>query len=292
MLKLKQLTWIQGLYILGLIWLAGALFDRFWTLLDNAIPAWDQAGHLNSVLDYSQILQAPQWFNGQWWREFWLLSPRKTPLVYILDVPFFNTFGQNFDAATLIMLVFSAILLVSVYGLGVFLFSVPVGLWAAGLCQLLPGLYVYRLDFLLDYPLTAFVSLTFYLLTVWYFSLDNPQKNSRKGWLLTLAWGLALGISLLVKQSALLFFFFPSLYALLVILKHRYWGKLLQLMSGYGVSLLVFYPYLQVNWIGLISATRRSTVEAAGLEGDPSLNTLAAWTYYFQLLPDLLSWDL
>ena len=68
------------------------------------------------------------------------------------------------------MLGFSAVLILSVYGLGKVLFSETVGLWAAALCQVMPGLYRYRLEFLLDYPLAAVVTLSFFFLTLWFFT--------------------------------------------------------------------------------------------------------------------------
>ena len=88
--------------------------------------------------------------------------------------------------ATLVQLFFSAILLISVYGLGTQLFSIPVALWAAAICQLLPGLYKSRLDLLLDYPLTAIVTLCFCCLTIWKItSKSTPpplQAGRGRGW--------------------------------------------------------------------------------------------------------------
>lgn len=155
------------LLTLGLIWLVGAVGDRVWFALDRSIPAWDQADYLTGSLNYTHALQQPQWFNSEWWTSFWLLSSKIPPLTYIVTAIVQNLVGTGPDQATLVNLLFSAILLGSVYGLGVQLFSVNVGLWAAGLCQVLPGLYRFRLDFLLDYPLTAVVTLSFWCLTVW-----------------------------------------------------------------------------------------------------------------------------
>ncbi|MGH2412155.1 MAG: ArnT family glycosyltransferase, partial [Microcystaceae cyanobacterium] len=221
----KQLNWFQGLLILGIIWLAGAIGDRIWFVLDHSVPAWDQADYLNGVLNYWKALQTPQWFDGEWWRNLWLLSPKIPPLTYILTVPWVNIFGTSPDAATLIMLPLSAILLLSVYSLGAELFNVSVGLWAAVLCQLLPGLYYYRLEFLLDYPLTTFVTLSFCLLTLWKFKGNHKTLNRESGvgnreselisspsslsslsppsphplpWLRVIAFGLSLGLALMV----------------------------------------------------------------------------------------------
>ena len=173
--KKTRLTPFRGLLLLGIIWLAGALCDRLWFALDNSTPAWDEADYLNGVMNYWHALQTPQWLNEEWWESLWLLSSKIPPFTYISTVPFLNLFGTNADAATLVLLLYSAILLISVYGLGIQLFNVSVGLWAAGLCQLLPGLYTYRTEFLLDYPLTAIVTLSFCCLTFWKISSERVR---------------------------------------------------------------------------------------------------------------------
>ena len=158
---------ISHLGIIFVIWFLGATCDRIWYNLDNSVPAWDQADYLNGALNYWYALQTPEWLNGEWWRNLWLLSNKIPPLHYILTTPFLNWFGTGADAASLVMLVYSAMLLVGVYGLGLTLFNRRIAIYAAILCQLLPGLYYYRLEFLLDYPLTAIVTWSFWLLTLW-----------------------------------------------------------------------------------------------------------------------------
>ncbi len=307
MTKNKQLNWFRGLLILGLIWLAGALCDRLWFALDRSVPAWDQADYLNGAMNYWQALQAPQWLDAQWWRSLWLLSTKIPPLTYIFTVPFLNFFGTSADAATLIMLLYSAILLISVYGLGIQLFSVSVGLWAAGLCQLLPGLYRHRLEFLLDYPLTAVVTLSFWLLTVWKLKSTPPSPHSSVPpsprlplppspppltWLWAAIFGLSFGLALMVKQTALFFLLLPLLWLLGSTLMRRHWIRLIQLVGGFGVSILVFGPWYRTNWLLILTSGKRATIDSAIAEGDPALNTLDAWTYYGKVLPDLLSWPL
>ena len=165
----------RSLVILLMMWLGMALCDRLWYAIDHSAPAWDQADYLNGALNYWDALKDIHLFNGSWWHSFWLLSSKIPPLHYILTAPFLNIFGLSADSASLVMLFYSALLLVSVYGLGVLLFDASVGLWAAGLSILLPGLYYYRLEFLLDYPLSAIVAFTFYLLTLW--------KIKQRSWL-------------------------------------------------------------------------------------------------------------
>ena len=275
----------QGLIILLIIWLGGIICDRIWFALDNSVPAWDQADYLNGALNYWHALQNPQWFAGEWWRDFWLITNKIPPLHYILTTPFINIWGASADAASLIMIFYSALLLISVYGLGLALFNVNIGLWAAGLCQILPGLYYYRLEFLLDYPLTAIVTFSFYLLTLWKIS----QKQS---WAKAIAFGLSLGLALLLKQTAIFFLFVPMIWLFFACLKNRQWLKFGQLITGLLTSTIIFYPWYRTNWLLILTSGKRATLDSAIAEGDPALNSLNAWTYYLKILPYLLSWHI
>nr|WP_199299773.1 MULTISPECIES: glycosyltransferase family 39 protein [unclassified Coleofasciculus] len=284
----------RSLLILGIIWLVGAVSDRIWFALDHSVPAWDQADYLTGSLNYWRALQQPQWFSGEWWTSFWLLTSKVPPFTYIAAAIVQHLFGTGADQATLVLLLFSAMLLGSVYGLGVQLFSIEVGLWAAGLCQLLPGIYQYRLDFLLDYPLTAVVTLSFFCLTVWRnCRTAEAQRTQRtREWVWAAAFGLSLGLALMVKQTALFFLLTPILCVGFGAIRHRAWGRLAQLVSGLLLSVLVFGPWYRTNWLLMLTAGKRATVDSAIAEGDPALNTLDAWTYYWKILPYHVSWPL
>lgn len=325
----KERAWIDGLPILGGIWLIGAIVDRLWFAIDQSVPAWDQADYLTGVLNYWKALQHPQWFSGEWWTSFWMLSSKIPPFVYISTTPVISLFGAGADQSTLINLLYSAILLGAVYGLGLRLFSVQVGLWAAGLCLLLPGLYGIRLDFLIDFPLVALVSLSFWCLTAWWLTLNETVKSADEGkaqatqpglsalrssspcgvivqaavrfhsggaipmqvqpWLWIGAFGVAFGLALLTKQTALFFLLTPIVWLGVLAIRKRRWIKLLQLLVGLAIALYVCLPWYRTNWLLMLTAGKRATVDSAIAEGDPSLNSLAAWTFYLRELPGLIS---
>ncbi|MBW4609728.1 MAG: glycosyltransferase family 39 protein [Hassallia sp. WJT32-NPBG1] len=303
------------LLILGIIWLLGALCDRIWFTLDRSIPAWDQADYLTGTLTYWQALQNPQWSDGEWWQSFWLLSSKIPPLTYIITAFVQNIFGTGADQATLVMLLFSGILLSSVYGLGKVLFNQSVGLWAAALCQILPGLYQLRLQFLLDYPLASVVTLSFYCLTVW--KVTGDKETRRQGdrdtilsppappapssspalphppllpsLLWAVAFGFSLGLALLVKQTALFFLLTPIAWVGFAALRQRRWKRLAQLLGSLCLSVLLFAPWYRTNWLLILTSGKRATLDSAVAEGDASLNTLEAWTYYWHQLPNQVS---
>jgi len=283
----KKVNKNNNLLILVIIWLLGAGCDRLWFALDRSIPGWDQADYLTGTLNYWQGLQNPQWLNGDWWQSLWLLSSKIPPLTYIVTAYVQNIFGRGQDEAALVMLVFSAILIGSVYGLGTILFGESVGLWAAILCQVLPGIYRFRLEFLLDYPLTAVVTLTFFSLTAWRFTTEGTGGN--KGILMAVGFGLSLGLALMLKQTALIFLVVPIVWVVFDTLFHRRWGKLFQLVGAFGWSILVFGPWYATNWLFILTSGKRATIDSAIAEGDAPLNTLGAWTFYWHQLPHQVS---
>jgi 4-amino-4-deoxy-L-arabinose transferase-like glycosyltransferase len=278
----------KSLLILGIIWFLGALCDRIWFALDNSVPAWDQADYLTGTLNYWQALHNPQWWNHEWWKDFWLISSKIPPLTYIVAGIVQNLFGTGPDQAILVMLLFSGILLGSVYGLGTVLFSESVGLWAAALCQILPALYLLRLEFLLDYPLAAVVTLSFFCLSVWKFRTAEAQRK-REEFFSSVFWiaafGLTLGLALMVKQTALFFLLTPIVWVGVEALRHRRWGRLLQLFGGLFSSVLVFGPWYRTNWLIILTSGKRATIDSAVAEGEAPLNTLQAWTFYWHQLP-------
>ncbi|MEG4423773.1 MULTISPECIES: phospholipid carrier-dependent glycosyltransferase [unclassified Microcoleus] len=319
----------KSLLVLGIIWLLGAISDRLWFAFDRSVPAWDQADYLTSTLKYLQALQHPQWLSGEWWTNFWLLSTKIPPLAYILTVPFLQVFGTGGDRATLVHLLFSAILLASVYNLGVQLFNRQVGLWAAAICVLLPGLYGLRLQFLLDYPLTAAITFAFYCLTMWKASegkkeegssatdfitdvtdvtdrtqLEEPTKKKYKfspspnlplspsSFFWAIAFGISLGLSILVKHTTVLFLFTPIVWLAVGAVRQKAWGRLAQLAGSLLLSAAVFGPWAKTNWLLILTGGKRATVDSAIAEGDPALNTIDAWIYYGQHLPEQISWPL
>lgn len=311
----------KSLLVLGAIWLLGAISDRLWFAFDRSVPAWDQAEYLTGTLNYWQILKHPQWLSGEWWTNFWLLSTKIPPLIFILTAPFLQVFGTRPDEATLVFLLFSAILLASVYGLGVQLFNRQVGLWAAAICVVLPGLYRFRLQFLLDYPLTAAIALTFFCLTMWKKEEGSSaadsvadltdrkewEKGRRKqhkfsdsptlplspaSWFWAIAFGICLGLSILVKHTTVLFLFTPILWLALGAVRQKAWARLAQLAGALLLSLAVFGPWAKTNWLLILTGGKRATFDSAIAEGDPSLYTINAWIYYAKHLPEHVGWPL
>ncbi|AFY56380.1 PMT family glycosyltransferase, 4-amino-4-deoxy-L-arabinose transferase [Rivularia sp. PCC 7116] len=287
------------LLILTTIWLLGVICDRVWFFFDKSIPSWDQADYLTGSLNYLQALQNPDFLNGEWWQNLWLLSSKIPPFTYIITAFIQSVYGKGYDEATLIMLGFSAVLIFSVYGLGKILFGDTVGLWAAALCQVMPGLYRYRLEFLLDYPLAAIVTLSFFCLTLWFFAgykntTFRKQKNNRTNTsppplLYAIFFGLSFGLALMVKQTALFFLITPIIWVVVTSILKGLWGRLLQLIAAFGLSTFIFGWWYRTNWLLILTSGKRATVDSAIAEGEAPLNTIQAWIFYWHQLPSQVS---
>ncbi len=285
--------------LLLLFWLVSAAVDRFWLLLDNRMPAWDQADYLNGAMNYWALWnqvggQAAERFSPDWWTQFWQLAPKIPPLTYLATLPFFQLWSPNGDTAMLVQLLFSAILLVSVYGLARCLFPRPVssrvGLWAAAICMVLPGLARLRLEYLLDYPLAASVTFAWWMMTLWHGSRQGG--GSLGGWFGAIATGVALALAILVKQTAALFLIIPLLWVFLTALFRFRWARLFQGALALLITGLMLRPWIAPNWLLILSSSKRATVDSAVKEGDPSLLSPDAWLYYLKQLPSQVSWPL
>jgi len=280
-------SWGEDLVRIGILWACAIAIAAIWIILDRTPPAWDQAEHLSLSMNFWWTLTHSSWWTADGWRHLWMLSPKYPPALYLVTAGIHTLLGPGPDIAIVANALFGLILLIATYGVGRHLFSPQIGLLAVGLTLLMPRLIKISLDFQLDYALTALVMLSFWGLTVW---RDAP--SSLRQWLWVVAFGLSYGLALMTKQSALLFLLVPLVWVAIATLWRRRWGRLLQLFVAALLTLGVMLPWLSVNWLFQFSIIGNTNVASAQAEGDPMLNTVAAWTYYWHDLPSAISWGL
>ncbi len=92
-----------------------------------------------------------------------------------------------------------------------------------------------------------------------------------------------------MKQTALFFLLTPIAWVGFAALRQRRWGRLAQLLGSLCLSVLLFAPWYRTNWLLILTSGKRATLDSAVVEGDASLNTLEAWTYYWHQLPNQVS---
>lgn len=279
-------TWKVDLGRIVAIWTVAVAVAAIWVVADRRAPAWDQAEHLSYAMNHWWTLTHSNWLTPEGWRHLWMLSPKYPPVMYLVGAGVHTLFGPGPDIAIATNAIFALVLLIATYGLGRHLFSPQVGILAAGLTLLMPRLLHTGLDFQLDYAVTALTVLSFWCLTVW------RDAKGWRSWAWAIGFGVSYGLALMTKQSALLFLAVPLIWVILSTLWHRRWMRLLQLLAAGASTLAVMAPWLSVNWLFQFSILGNTNVGAAKAEGDPMLNTLAAWTYYWQDLPSAVSWPL
>ncbi|MEH2305804.1 hypothetical protein [Nostoc sp.] len=268
--------------ILLIIWLIALAIDRTWFLLDDSIPSYDQSAHLTTALHHYRIFQNFNIFSGNWWLSLWQLTPSyRAPFLYICTVPFLMLFGRGYDQASLVNLLYTAMIILSVYHLGNFLFkNRKTSITASVFCLLFPILGMIRTDYLLDYGLTAIVIVTFTILTIW--------KDSYIGflsWGLTIILGVGIGLILLTKPTGFIFILVPSIWTLITFIIKRKFIKLIQTCLSLMIAWLICGFWYSLNWLTIITSALNANQVGKG-EGDPSAITIAGWLFYPKMIPE------
>jgi 4-amino-4-deoxy-L-arabinose transferase-like glycosyltransferase len=316
--------------ILASIWFLGVLIDRIWLSLDQGLPGFDEAYYLNLAVKYGDLFTKFSWFDGGWWHQFWSLTPTDTPLLYLISQPLRGVGVTGVDSYLWVNVVASAVLLGSIYVLGRLWFTPPLGLAAAGLCQLLPGLYRDRLTYSPTYLTATTVTLAITLLSWWWWRTNfrdyNPFQESwpikravktnlkQKRWkrFLTFLWlrtqrqGKVLqGILIRDRRSWLWVTLTGIALGLALLSSPKALFVLVVPWLGLGVRLLYrkrIYGLLQWTW-GLMLAALLvmpwyqenwfwliAIKEKTPTTIKISPLNLKAWFFYPQLLPSLYSW--
>lgn len=283
--KSSLLTRRDGLNLL-LLWGIITLIDVVWLMLDQAPPAWDQGEHLTRALNYWRVLQQPEWLNGDWWQELWLLSPSyRAPLAYLATAPVLTLLGRGFDQAVLVNCLFTPVLLLLVYVLGK-RFDRVTGLWAAAFCALIPSLVILRTDYLLDYGLVTVVLAAYGCLTGWL----SAGKVGR--WLWAVGFGLTLGLTVLAKPTGIIFLALPILWigGVSLFQKPR-WQHGFQWLLAVMTALLVCGFWVKTNWLTILTTSGQSNASWVAAELD--LNSWrSVWSYYARMLPRMVTYPL
>ncbi|MFM6485738.1 MAG: hypothetical protein ACKPHM_17215 [Dolichospermum sp.] len=274
--------------ILLTIWLIGLLIDRTWFFLDESIPSYDQSAHLTAALHHYRIFQNLNILSGNWWLSLWELTPSyRAPFVYICTVPFLVLFGKGYDQASLVNLLYTAIIILSVYHLGNYLFkNRKIGITASIFCLLFPIMGIMRTDYLLDYGLTSIVIATFTILTIW-----KDIYTGFLSWILTLILGVGIGLIMLAKPTGFIFILIPSIYTLIIFISQRKFIKLIQTGLSLILAWLICGSWYSLNWLTIITSALNANNVGKG-EGDPAATTIAGWLYYPQTIPETVGFPI
>ena len=197
-----------------------------WTLRDRTPPAWDPSDHLRYSYDYYRPLAHGD-FSG-FARDFFTTRHYYAPFVHLVSAGVFLVLGASRLTGIAVNLLSLAALLWAVAWISRHVYAnSPVAVESRDtsvqppvLLSVLPGLIASGYHFsawlmhdaFLDFPLTAAVTVSFALLI----RADDFRVRSN-----ALAFGLAAGIGMLVKQTFALFFVLPALYVVIRVLWTR-----------------------------------------------------------------------
>jgi 4-amino-4-deoxy-L-arabinose transferase-like glycosyltransferase len=180
-----------------------AFHNWLWLSNNVVLTGWDKARHLAQSLTYNNLLTplTLRTFFGA------LISDSvRPPFAPMAAVPLYRLFGTSSDVATMLNVLYLAVTLVATYKIGVLLRSRSLGILSTLLLALFPMFYAMSRYFYLEFPLTALVALTMWLLL-------GSAGFQKRGF--SLLFGLCLGLGLLTKRTYVAFVMAPVAFVVL-----------------------------------------------------------------------------
>jgi len=176
--------------------------NLYWIQQNVVLVGRDASNYLTTTMAYREILTdlSPQsLFRALTYPQY------RTPGLYLAAQPFLHLFGFNMDSAQYLNVALSAVVIVLAYLLGAAIAGWRVGLFAALLVSLFPMMAAMARLFYTEMFLTAAVATN-----LW--ALHRSDGFARRSW--SLAWGVSLGIGLLVKWTMPIYLWLPVLWVL------------------------------------------------------------------------------
>lgn len=237
-----------------------------WLKADTRPPSWDPAGHAIATIRLSRVPLLPDPLQAV---QQWFTQAEYPPLVYWLSAPLAHLFWPSADTFAGIHALFLAILLLATYGLARSMGGTGAGLLAACVVGLYPILYGLERHYLLDFPLTAMVALSNWLL------IRSEGFRERRT---AIAYGASLGLGMLTKWPFALFVAGPFLVtvAFRVGRERAGWTNILW---ASGTGFLVAAPWYIANFRSTIAFAASQSAWAQA-EGDPLLGSIVRLKYY------------
>lgn len=259
-----------------------------WTLRDRTPPPWDPSDHLRYAYDYFRLLAHADYSGFA--REFFTTRHYYSPFVHLVSAGVFLVLGASRLTGIGVNLLSLAALLWAVAWMSRHVYAkAPVTVESSAtrvqppvLLGVLPALIAacYHFtawlmhDAFLDFPLTAAVTVSFALLI----RADDFRVRRH-----ALAFAVAAGIGMLVKQTFAFFFVLPALYVSIRVLWTRDRRAILNLALAGVVLILVasiwYGPHLQD-----VIAIYRENRQAAVNENEAALFSFDSNFFYVHAL--------
>jgi len=255
-------------------------------LRDRTPPAWDPADHLRYGYDYYRLMAHAD-FAG-FAREFFITRHYYPPFVHLVSAAVFLVSGASRLTGIGANLLSLVALLWAVSSLSGYLYANPESTEAkvnsasrhalVVLPALLAACYHFSAwllhDAFLDFPLTAIVAVAFALL------VRADDFRVRRD---AIAFGIAAGVGLLVKQTFAFFFLLPAVYVVIRVVRTRDRRAILNLAMTVAVLILVAGIWYGPHFADVI-AIYRENQRAAVNENEAPLFTFDSNFFYVHAL--------
>ena len=188
-------------YLLLLALLLFHIINNFIIITNDNTPLlWDGGDYFLKSLKYYDVFTN---FGSDFISRFNAVSTYRPPLFMLSSLPLYLVFGRSTDVAIMTNILYLIILVLSVYGIGRWLRNKEVGLMSAFIVSVFPIIFGSSRVYWQDFPLTAMVSLSIYLL------IRTDCFKDRK---YSLLFGVSAGLGMLTKWTYFVFLSGPFFY--------------------------------------------------------------------------------
>jgi len=199
-------TWLQkhrGWLVLALLWLFHVVNNGLWQSTNVVILGWDCPAHLLRSLAYYQALKPLSLDSITQIITYHNFYP---PFFHLSAAFFYSLFGVSADVAAMANVIYMAVLVFAVYGIGKRMFNAETGLLAAFLVSVFPIIFCLSRYPYIEFALTSIVALSIYLLM----RTDGFQDKTY-----SVLFGLSVGLGMLTKWVFIFFLAGPLGYVLI-----------------------------------------------------------------------------
>jgi len=255
-----------------------------WINKDSSNPAWDQSWHaMISANKYNQLFGKTNLTTEQVegiYPIFRFANNYYPPFYHVSTVPFYIIFGNNYDSALLTNLFFLFILIVSSFFIGKKLYNDEAGLIISFIISTIPIHSLLMRDYLIDFSLSAMVTLGFVLL-LYTENFENIKYS--------ILFGITFGLGILTKWSYPIYIFIPCCYSLYFFFRKNFYEKknytkIKNIVFPLFLAIITALPWYTFSRIKILIPTILMYSKIGPVEGDPSFLSISGLTYYFNII--------
>jgi 4-amino-4-deoxy-L-arabinose transferase-like glycosyltransferase len=224
--------------LLAIVYLIFSVSTIAWTISNQSPPSWDPADHIRFGYEYYRPLSRFDIYD--FLTEIFSTTHYYPPFYHLLIALLFLVTGPSILGAIAANLFLLALLIFSIYRIGVRLYSAEAGMIAA---IILPTYHVNAAllhEGYLDFALMSLVGISLYLL----YESDHFKRRSY-----SLLFGASLGLGMLCKQPYLFFLSLPTAYLLVSAVRERSSGALKNALFAMALASLItaswYLPHLE-----------------------------------------------